>query len=200
MTDELLEEPDDATPLTANERHDLIPATVATRADLNEWERENILIARTWALTPRQLARHDPLTEEYLRLLHRRMFDRTWRWAGSFRTSDRNLGYPPHLIAPAVRDLLQDVRYWIDHRVFDDDQIAVRAHHRLVVVHPWPNGNGRHARLFADVMNARSKRPQFTWGRVMDLTHAGSARRAYIAALRAADANDFAPIIEFARA
>ncbi len=127
------------------------------------------------------------------------MFDRTWRWAGSFRTTDRNLGYPPHQLASAVRDLLLDARHWVAHRVFDEDEIAVRVHHRLVVVHPWPNGNGRHARLLADVMVAQAERPGFTWGRTMDLAQPERARREYIAALRAADANEIAPLVTFAR-
>ena len=197
--DDLLDELDDTTPLAPDERDELIPATLATRADLNEWERENILGARKWALATRQLRRHDPLTEDYLRRLHRKMFDHTWRWAGRFRTTERNLGLPVHQLVPAVRDLLDDARHWLTHETYDADEIAVRVHHRLVVVHPWPNGNGRHARLLADVLIARAGRPPFGWGREMDLTMPGRARREYLGALRATDANGYAPIVAFAR-
>lgn len=186
------------TPLADEERQGLIPA-LATRAELNEWESENILVARRWALTPRQLKRHDPLTDDYLRRLHRKMFDHTWRWAGTFRGTERNLGLPVHQLATEVRVLLDDARYWLEHATYTSDEIAVRVHHRLVFIHPWPNGNGRHARLLADVIIARQGSPLFTWGAQAELTHPGSARTAYLAALRAADAHDFAPLLTFAR-
>jgi Fic-DOC domain mobile mystery protein B len=196
--DDLFDAGEGNTPLSAEERAGLIPA-LATRTELNEWERENILLARRWALAPRQLKRYDALTEDYLRRLHRKMFDGTWRWAGQFRVSERNLGLPVHQLTSATRDLLDDARYWLAHQTFVIDEIAVRVHHRLVSIHPWPNGNGRHARLLGDVLAVHHGQNVFSWGRHANLVTPGSARGGYLAALRAADHQDYAPLVRFAR-
>jgi len=185
------------TPLSADEQADLIP-NLATKEELNEWERQNILEAYTWALAPNHLRRHEPLVEPYVRDLHLRMFDQTWKWAGTYRTTEKNIGVPRHEIRDRLAALLGDARYWLEHGTYAADELAVRFHHRLVSIHPFANGNGRHARLVADVLAQRQNRPVFTWGGA-DLVRAGDFRRRYIDALQAADAHDIGPLLAFAR-
>jgi len=193
--------PPGKTPMSAEERSGLLPA-LATREELNQWERQNVLEAYAWALNPANLARrdalHDPLTEPYVRGLHRRMFHQTWIWAGSYRTTEKNIGIPHYEIRDSLAQLLGDVRYWIEHRTFASDEIAIRLHHRLVSIHPFANGNGRHARLMADVLAERLGRPSFSWGSSA-IARATDYRRAYIEALQAADRHDIQLLLLFAR-
>ena len=193
----LFAEGDDDTPLTPDEEAELIP-NLATRDELNEWERLNILEAYSWALDRKRLRRLDPLTEPYVRDLHRRMFDQTWKWAGRYRSTERNLGIASHLIRDALAGLLGDVRYWVEHGTYAPDEIAVRLHHRMVFIHPFANGNGRHARLMADVLVQRLGRLVFSWGSA-ELVRADDFRARYIEALRAADGSDIQPLLRFSR-
>jgi Fic-DOC domain mobile mystery protein B len=188
---------DGNTPLSPEEQDDLIP-DLTTKEELNEWERQNILEAYTWALDLRNLNRQDPLSEVYVRQLHLRMFDQTWKWAGTYRTTEKNIGIPHFQIREALSALLGDARYWLEHRTFEPDELAVRFHHRLVSIHPFANGNGRHARLMADVLAQRQDRPVFTWGGA-DIVTETDFRRTYIDALRAADKNEIQPLLVFAR-
>lgn len=185
------------TELTPDELADLIP-NLATKQELNEFERENIIEAAEWALSERQLKQHEPWSEAYIRELHRRMFDQTWKWAGTYRRTDKNLGIPWQQILQQLPVVLGDAKYWIEHKTYDPDEIAVRLHHRLVSIHPFPNGNGRHARLIADVVAAKLGRPTFPWG-IENLVSTGPTRDAYIQALKTADAGDIQPLLKFAR-
>jgi Fic-DOC domain mobile mystery protein B len=193
----LLTEGDGNTPLSSEEQADLIP-NLAAREELNEWERQNILEAYVWALAANNLRRRDPLVEPYVRDLHRRMFDQTWKWAGVYRTTEKNIGVPHYEIREQLAALLGDARYWLDHKTYFPDELAIRFHHRLVFIHPFANGNGRHARLMADVLARRQGRPVFTWGGT-DLVKAGGFRARYLHALRAADGHDIGPLLAFAR-
>jgi Fic-DOC domain mobile mystery protein B len=192
---DILEPDDAATPLTPEEMRDLIPAHIAYRSELNEAEQENIARAQEWALGPR---RRDLLSEKFAGALHRRMLGDVWRWAGRFRTSQRNMGIDYWLIPTELRKLLDDTKAWIEFKTYPADEIAVRFHHRLVLIHPFPNGNGRHARLMADLLIMRLGGERFSWGRE-SLRDPGIARQQYIAALRAADNHDIAPLLAFAR-
>ena len=193
---DLFERPDDAaTPLTPEEMRDLIPAHIAYRRELNEAEQENIVLAQAWALSRRR----DPLSEKFVKDLHRRMLGDVWRWAGKFRTSARNIGIDYWQIPVALRQLLDDAKAWIEYGTYAPDEIAVRFHHRLVQIHPFPNGNGRHSRLMADLLAMQLGRERFSWGRG-SLRTAGAARARYVEALRAADDHDIAPLLVFARA
>ena len=193
---DLFERPDDAaTPLTPEEMRDLIPAHIAYRRELNEAEQENIVLAQAWALSRRR----DPLSEKFVKDLHRRMLGDVWRWAGKFRTSERNIGIDYWQIPVALRQLLDDAKAWIEFGSYPPDEIAVRFHHRLVQIHPFPNGNGRHSRLMADLLAMQLGRERFSWGRG-SLRTAGAARARYVEALRAADDHDIAPLLVFARA
>jgi len=188
---------DGNTPLTPDEQADLIP-NLATKEELNQWERENILVAYSWALNPRTLARENVLSEPYIRALHQRMFDETWKWAGLYRATEKNIGVPHHQIREQLAILVGDTSYWIKNGTYSHDEIAIRFHHRLVFIHPFANGNGRHARLMADVLAKLQHRPEFTWGGA-DIVAQGEIRRGYIDALRAADKNDIGPLLAFAR-
>ena len=193
---DLFERPDDAaTPLTPEEMRDLIPAHIAYRRELNEAEQENIVRAQEWALSRRR----DPLSEKFVKDLHRRMLGDVWRWAGKFRASARNMGIDYWQIPVALRQLLDDAQAWIEYNAYPPDEIAVRFHHRLVQIHPFPNGNGRHARLMADLLAMQLGRERFSWGRG-SLRTAGAARARYVEALRAADDRDIALLLAFARA
>jgi Fic-DOC domain mobile mystery protein B len=191
---DLFHEPDDATPLTPEERRELIPAHIAYRNEINEAEQENIALGQDWALGRRR----DLLTEKFVKDLHRRMLGNVWRWAGKFRTSERNLGISSHEIPITLRNLLDDAKAWIEYESYPPDEIAVRFHHRLVQIHPFPNGNGRHSRLMADLMVMRFGRERFSWGQA-SLHIASDLRRRYVAALQAADNHNIALLIAFAR-
>ena len=193
MTD-LFEEPEDATPLTPEDRRGLIPAHIAYRHELNAVEQDNIGRGQDWALSRRR----DLLTEKFILDLHRRMLGDVWRWAGAFRSSEHNLGIAHDEIPVAIRHLLDDTKAWIGYRSYPPDELAVRFHHRLVHIHPFPNGNGRHARLMADLLVMDLGSERFSWGRTQ-LEQAGDVRGRYIAALKAADNKDMGPLLAFAR-
>lgn len=192
---DLFEESDDATPLTPDERRDLIPAHIAFRRELNLAEQENIARGQDWALARR---RRDMLTEKFIKDLHKRMFGDVWRWAGRFRSTERNLGVPPHQVPIDLRHVLDDAKAWVEYKSFAPDELAVRFHHRLVTIHPFPNGNGRHARLMADLLVIQPGGKRFSWGRA-NLQSAGELRARYISALKAADNHDIGPLLAFAR-
>jgi Fic-DOC domain mobile mystery protein B len=191
---DLFREPDTATPLTPEERRELIPTHIAYRNDLNEAEQENIARAQDWALARRR----DLLSEKFIKDLHRHMLRDVWRWAGKFRTSARNLGIAYYEIPIALRQLLDDTKAWIEHKAYPPDEIAVRFHHRLVQIHAFPNGNGRHARLMADLLVLSLGGKRFSWGSA-SLHKAGDVRQRYITALQAADHDDVGPLLAFAR-
>ncbi len=186
--------PAGATELDADEAAGLIPKSLTTRAQLDEYESANIAEAMAWTATRQR----DVLAQGFLRDLHRRMFGKVWRWAGSFRTSGKNIGIVPHDVPVAMRDLVEDARAQIAAGLMPVDEIAARFHHRLTRIHPFANGNGRHARLATDLLLEQIGERHFSWG-AADLTHAGQAREQYIAALRAADAGDHRPLMEFLR-
>ena len=192
--DDLFEHPNDATPLTIEEQRDLIPAHIAWRRDLNEAEQENIARAQDWALA----SRRDLLSEKFVTDLHKRMLGDVWLWAGKFRRSERSLGIPFYEISVALRLLLADTKAWMEFKTWPPDEIAVRFHHRLVQIHPFPNGNGRHARLMADLFVMKLGEARFSWGSA-NLQTAGELRGRYIAALQAADNRDIRPLLAFAR-
>lgn len=193
-------DPPGATPLTHDELVGLIPTDLATRGDLDLAEAENIFAARTWAGT-RRWTKDALLREEALRDLHRRMFGDVWRWAGQFRRRDTNIGVSWQVIPVELRNLLDDTKAWIDYSTYDADSVTMRFHHRLVQIHVFPNGNGRHARLAADLLARALGQPPFTWGGTT-LVDMSEARERYLAALRRLDADrdDVAALLEFARA
>lgn len=187
-------EADGNTPIDPDEAEGLIPDLV-TRGALNAWEQTNILKAEEWAFSRR---RGDILTTQFVMKLHRRMFEETWTWAGTLRRSDKNFGVHWATIPENLRQVLDNTAYWVEHSTYSKDEIAVRLHHTLVAVHPFPNGNGRHSRLMADLLARKEGVVPFTWGRG-NLIVGGRVRILYLEALRQADRGDIRPLLGFAR-
>lgn len=197
MTDALLDgdgDDDANTPLAHEERQQLRLSYITTRGELNEAEQANIAQAMRWL----RGIKREVVDEDFHCELHRRMFSEVWRWAGDYRTTERNIGVAAHLIPMEMRQLLGDVRFQIDHNSFPPDELAVRFSHRLVAIHPFPNGNGRHSRLAGDRLAMQLGQRAFTWGR-NSLVDPGATRTAYVRALQAADNHDYESLIEFAR-
>ena len=194
MTDLFYEQDDAATPLSEDEREGLIPAYITLRGELNEAEQANILEAEEWAFKRKR----DVLGERFLNDLHKRMYGRVWRWAGEYRHTGKNIGVDVYRIPTELRQLLDDCRFWIENATYEPDEIAARFHHKLVWIHAYPNGNGRHARLATDLLLTAIGRPRFTWGRV-NLVDASKTRKAYVVALCSADNHDYGPLSEFVR-
>ena len=196
MTD-IFQEPDDATPLAPEERDALLQTWITDRDDLNEAEQENIVKGAAWARRRRGKA-VDLLNEDFAKTLHKQMFGEVWKWAGAYRQTERNIGIEAYRIPTEMPAMFGDVRYWIEHETHTPDEIAVRLHHRLTAIHPFPNGNGRHARLMADLLIERLGGQAFTWGGG-SLANIGELRKRYVAALKAADNHDVGPLLKFAR-
>lgn len=191
---DFFEEPQNATPLTPEEQQALIPAHITYRSELNEAEQENIVRAEEWAFARRR----ELLTEKFIKDLHKRMLGEVWRWTGRFRTNEKNLGIPFYEIPAAILQLLDDTKAWIDDKVYPPDEIALRFSHRLVQIHPFPNGNGRHSRLMADLLVMSLGGERFPWGSA-NLQDAGTVRERYIKAIKAADNHHIAPLLAFGR-
>ena len=188
--------PDGATPLDPDEAQGLLLSHITTRTELDRWEQENITEAEAWAF---RRAPRDILTDGFIKILHRRMYGHVWRWAGEYRTTGKNIGLPAWQISSELRNLCADAVAWLKHASYPPDELAARFHHRLTAIHPFPNGNGRHARMMTDILLAHLlKQPRFTWGSG-NMVSAGDCRQQYIEALRAADLLDFQPLLEFVR-
>jgi Fic-DOC domain mobile mystery protein B len=195
VTDDLFMDDDGNTPLTHEQRQGLLPSYITLRGELNEAEQLNITEGERWAFgRAREVA-----DEGFLRELHRRMFYQVWKWAGEYsRENNRRIGSDSFMIPIDMHALVGEVRYWMDNSSYPPDEIALRFHHRLTQIHPFPNGNGRFSRLAADLLIDRIGEPRFTWGRA-NLIELGEARKQYIAALRAADGHMMEPLLAFAR-
>lgn len=188
-----------ATPLEQDELNGLIPSHITTQENLNEWEHANILTAEKWAYARKH---GDLLSISFIRLLHRKMFDQTWEWAGQFRTRQTNIGIVYHQIPSQLQLLCDDVKYHCLSGTYSADEIAVRFHHRLVLIHAFPNGNGRHSRLMANLLALQLGKKRFTWGlssKLASLTTTGTLRSNYLSALRQADQGNIIPLMDFSR-
>lgn len=187
------------TPLDEEEKRHLIP-TILTHEDLDRFEQENILEARRWVMRKSVLAsKQDIFTEKFILDLHKRMYGRVWKWAGQYRKSNKNTGVDYPHIRTELRKLLDDAAYWLEHNTYGVSELAVIFHYRLVKIHLFPNGNGRHARLFADVIVAKYGGEKLTWGGGADLAAPEGVRKRYIAALYEADDGSYDSLISFAR-
>ena len=192
---------DGNTPIRPEEAEALIPR-ISTMAELNEYEALNIVQAREWAFNSRTMKSMNPLDESYVRALHGKMFDKVWKWAGTYRKNELNIGCDPREILQRIPQLLANTQHWIDHKVFPVDECILRFHYELVSkIHPFANGNGRHARMIADVIAVKYGSPEFSWGAGQNLVAQETARAAYLAALRALDidASDIQHLLVFAR-
>ena len=184
------------TPLEPEEITGLL-LQIRTREALNQVEEENILRARLWAAES-PLVRARLLTEPVIRRVHRQMFGGVWRWAGKYRTSERNLGHPWQRLSADIHQLCGSFAFRVEQKSEDPDELAVDFHYQLVRVHAFPNGNGRHARFCADRLVENLGRAAFSWGRA-DLARTGDARAQYLSALIEADAGDPVAMLKFSR-
>lgn len=190
----VMEYPDGATPLDPNELGGLKFKHITTREELDELEQANIESGLRW------LARHkgEVLTDDFAITLHKRLFGDVWDWAGSFRRTGKNIGIDPIHIGVQLRSLMDDARFWAEQKTYPPSEFAIRLHHRLVQIHPFPNGNGRHARVMADTVLDRVYGAEpIDWAGGHDLQKMNERRVAYIAALKAADQGDIRPLMQF---
>lgn len=186
------------TPLDEDEKEGLLIKTISTRGELDEFEQLNIQSAIEWSLK-KKVDRKKLLTEDFLMLVHRKMFGDVWSWAGTKRKSNKNIGVDKAQISIEIKKLIDDCNFWIDHNSFSDEEIVIRFSHRLVKIHLFPNGNGRHSRLIADIMISKIfSKPVFSWGN-SDLSKKNPIRKEYLDAIRKADNEDYNPLIEFAK-
>ena len=195
MSDPLFDDDDESnTPLEAEEREQLIPSYITLRRELNEAEQINITGATKWLASRKR----DVLDEKFLRNLHTRMFGQVWKWAGDYRKTPRNIGVEAWRIPMDIAQAIDDAKFWVANGTYPPDEIAVRFSHRLVAIHPFPNGNGRFSRLVGDLLAQQLGQPRFSWGST-NLVDPNETRQAYMAALRAADAHNLEHLIAFAR-
>lgn len=188
----IFETDDNSTPLTEEEKQQLKAKWVTTRSELNELETKGIAEAEIWLLKNKKAI----LNESFIKTLHKKMFGDVWKWAGTFRTTERNIGAAPYEIQPKLRILLDDVKFWITHKTYPEKEIAIRFHHRLVQIHPFPNGNGRISRIMADLLMRSFGLENLDWGSG-NLTEISELRKQYIEALRDADKGDYTLLIKF---
>lgn len=194
----MFEYPPGATPLDPDEASGLIPKHITTQGQLNEWEHANILEVEKW-VSRQSFKLSEIITIEFIRKLHRRMFNKTWNWAGEFRKSNKNIGVDWLSISVALKKLMDDTSYQLENKVYSMDELTARFHHRLIGIHPFANGNGRHGRLMADIILLSQGLQRFSWGRAKNLVKSSPIRKKYITALRAADKMDFVLLLDFVR-
>lgn len=188
--------PNGATPIDPDEMEGLKIRSIATRDELNRFEQDNINAALQWLERRRKT---DILTEQFTKTLHQRMFGKVWKWAGTFRQSGKNIGVDWHKVPSELHTLIHDVHYWIENKTYPVEEIAVRFHHRLVSIHMFANGNGRHARLMTDVLlQDVLKQKTFTWN-IKSISSENEVRDLYLKALRQADQHDYSALLDFVR-
>lgn len=191
--------PPGATPLNPDEKSGLIPDYLTTQGELNALEQENILDALAWATGKKKL---DILTQGFAYDFHKRMFDRVWKWAGKPRQSDKNIGVHWEQIPTSLGQLFENTKFRIQSNPADIENIAIEFHHRLVSIHAFPNGNGRHARHMTNLLLEQNGHSPFTWGKNSNQTAIeveGPKRDEYIAALKEADSKRYDRLLAFAK-
>lgn len=189
-----MEYPDGATPLDPNELGGLKHKHITKQIELNQLEQANIESGLRWL--DRQRA--EVLSNSFATTLHARLFGDVWDWAGKFRKTGKSIGIDPVHIPVELRTLMDDAKFWAENKTYRPSEAAARFHHRLVKIHPFPNGNGRHARIMADAMLDRVyKAEPIDWAGGHDLQKIGERRTAYIAALKAADQDNIDPLLQF---
>jgi Fic-DOC domain mobile mystery protein B len=189
----------DGTLLSEEEKDGLLIPTITTREELDEFEQQNIEDAVEFYLLRRKYKTETILSEKFVFDVHKRMLGDVWEWAGTTRKTNKNLGIDKFQIPPRLRQLLENCKYWIEHNTFSEEEIAIRFKHEIVSIHVFPNGNGRHSRLMADIiMKHIFKKHIFSWGQ-KDLVHKNEVREMYIKALQKADKGDFEDLLEFSK-
>jgi Fic-DOC domain mobile mystery protein B len=189
---------DGQTPLNEEEQNGLLIPSITTREELDEFEQLNIEKAIQWTFGKKWKA-EQLFSEKFVKDLHKRMYGEVWKWAGAFRESEKNLGIKSYLIPTELKVLLDDALFWVENDTYSPDELAIRFKHRLVSIHCFSNGNGRHSRLMADlIMEKLFNATFFSWGS-SNLVKATETRKAYIKAVKMADKQDLQPLIVFAK-
>lgn len=189
---------DGQTPLDEDEKEGLLIPSITTRGELNEFEQKNIEQAIQWTLG-RSVKPEVIFTEDFICTMHKRMYADVWAWAGKFRKTNKNLGVDKFKIATELKSLLNDAIFWQKNSSYPPDELAIRFKHRLVSIHCFSNGNGRHSRLMADIIIEKIyKLPVFTWG-TATLSAEIDTRKAYLNGVKAADKGDYSLLLAFAR-
>ena len=189
---------DGQTPLDEDEKEGLLIQSIATRGELDEFEQQNIEDTIQWSLT-RRFKSEQILSESFIQELHKKMYRNVWRWAGEYRKTNKNIGVDKLEIPIALRSLIDDASYWLENNIYDPEEFAIRFKHRLVSIHCFPNGNGRHSRMIADIIVEKIfQQPVFSWGS-KSLSDEKESREKYLLALRKADKGDFSLLLKFAR-
>lgn len=187
------------TPIDEDEKMDLKIRSISLKSELDEWEQLNIEEAIKWSLKIKKNI-DEIISEDFVRDLHQRMYGNVWKWAGNFRKTNKNIGVDKFMIGIELRKLCDDFKYWHYNDVFSVDERVIRFKHRIVSIHCFPNGNGRHSRLIADIIvNRLYGMSVFTWGHTGDLTNNSEVRHKYLLSLKEADKGNFEPLIAFAR-
>jgi Fic-DOC domain mobile mystery protein B len=190
---------DGQTPLDEDEKEGLLIKSIATRGELDEFEQQNIEDAIQWSLT-RKFKSEQILSETFILALHKKMYKSVWRWAGEYRKTNKNIGVDKLEIPVALRSLIDDASYWLENNVYEPDEFALRFKHRLVSIHCFPNGNGRHSRMIADIIIEKIYQlPVFSWGS-KSLADENDSRKKYLIAIRKADKGYLDLLLKFARA
>ena len=186
------------TPLEEDEKEGLLIKSITTHGELDEHEQLNIEKAIEWTLQAKFKTEHI-LTEEFIKKLHKKMLDEVWAWAGEFRKSGRNIGVDWIKIGTELKYLLDDTKFWIKNKTYSPDETSIRFKHRLVNIHCFPNGNGRHSRIMADIIiESIFEKEVFTWNN-SHMAKPDETRKKYISAIREGDQGNIEPLIEFAR-
>lgn len=189
---------DGQTPLDEEERGGLLIKPITIHSELDEHEQLNIEKSVAWLIQAR-LSTQKILSESFIKILHKKMLGQVWSWAGEFRESEKNIGVSWMNIETELRYLLDDTQFWIKNNTYQPDEIAIRFKHRLVNIHCFPNGNGRHSRIMADlIIESIFKMEVFTWNH-SNMVKPDQTRKRYIEAIRQADIGDINPLIQFAR-
>lgn len=190
---------DGQTPLSEEEKEGLLIKTITTHGELDEFEQINIQKAMEWTLT-RRFKPKQILSEKFVRDLHARMLKDVWKWAGDFRLSEKNIGTKSYQIPTALKQLNDDCLFWIENKIFNEDEIAILYKHKLVSIHCFSNGNGRHSRLMADIIiSSIFNKAHYTWGGNTNLVKNNEQRSNYLKAIKMADKGDINSLIEFAK-
>lgn len=188
---------DGQTPLDEEEKQGIKIKSITTQEELDEFEQLNIEKAVEWTIHVR-LKPEKILTEKFIKDLHKRMYGEVWKWAGEYRKTDKNIGVKWTQIQIELKNLMDDTKYWIDNKTYPPEEIAIRYKHRIVAIHCFANGNGRHSRMMDDIIiESVFGKESFSWHQ-SNMVKADEKRREYIKALKAADKGNIKPLMKFA--
>lgn len=166
---------------------------VRTTAQLNAAEAENIRKATVKYLMVRPSRRSARFEVAWLCKLHREMFGDVWDWAGKFRKRETNIGAPPAVTEQRLHNLLEDLKAWEMSGMPLLEQ-AVRLHHVAVLIHPFPNGNGRWSRMVGNIWLRLHGAEPVIWPEAT-IGAASAVRGEYLQAVRAADKGDYTALL-----